>query len=146
MRGVCRRHWCSRPHRIIIDWNLDRVFDEIRNAGLNISLENSQFVKYSLELLGKTTWTAGVAPIGECITKFLKNLKLPSSVKTLHRFLGFVNFYKQYIPRLADKLVPLQLLLRKDVPFNLTQQQKNTFFEMNESLLKLSLKLRLPGN
>ena len=54
----------------------------------------------------------------------------------LKRYLGFVNFYKQYIPRLVDELVPLHLLLQKDVPSKLTQQHKDAVFEVVECLLK----------
>ena len=42
----------------------------------------------------------------------------------LQRYLG-LNFCRQNILKLADKPVPLHLLLRKDVPLNLTQQQKD---------------------
>ena len=66
----------------------------------------------------------------------------------LQRYVGFVNFDRQYIPKLAYNLIPLQLLLRKEVPFKLAQQQKDANFEINEYLLKAStssLELPLPG-
>ena len=72
---------------------------------------------------------------------------LPGSVKTLQRYLGFVNFYKQNIPRLANKTLPLQLPLQIDVPCKLTQQRKEAITEIFEYLFKaskLSLKLHLP--
>ena len=79
----------------------------------------------------------------------MTKLKLPNSVKTLQRYLGFVHFYRSYIPRLAlaDKTCCLQELIKKDVPFKLEQQHKDAIFETNESLLKatkVSLKLPLP--
>ena len=100
--------------------NLDHVFEQIKKAGLKLSIEKRQFGIQSIDFVGKTISLAGISPIEERFTKFLKNLKLTSSVKTLQRYLGFVNFYKKYIPKLADKLVPLRLLLRKYVPFKLT--------------------------
>ena len=56
-------------------------------------------------------------------------------------------FYRHYIPRFADKLVPLFLLLRENVVYQLGQQPKDPIFEINECLFKaskLSLKLPLP--
>ena len=68
-------------------------------------------------------------------------------MKSLQRYLGFVNFYRSYIPRLADKTCCLQELIKEDVPFKLSLQHKDAIFEINESLLKatkVSLKLPLP--
>ena len=79
--------------------------DQIQKTGLKLSIEKCQIGKHSIEILGKTNLTGGTAPIRERITKFLKNLKLTSSVKTLKRYLGFVNFYRQYKPRLAYELI-----------------------------------------
>ena len=79
--------------------------------------------------------------------KFLENIKLPTSVKSLQRFIGFVQFYCQYIPRLAEKLVPLYKLLLKDVKYELTQIHKDAIFDINENLAnaaKMSLRLPLP--
>ena len=104
-------------------------------------------VVHSIQLLGKTICTAAIVLTEERIKKFLKNLKLPSIVNLLQLFLGFVNFYRQYIPRLVDKLVLLHLMLQKVVPFNSTQDPKDAILEINECLLKaskMSLKLPLP--
>ena len=68
-------------------------------------------------------------------------------MKALQRYLGFVNFYRSYIPRLADKTCCLQEPTKKDVPFKLKQQQKDAIFENHKSLskaTKVSLKLPLP--
>ena len=68
-------------------------------------------------------------------------------MKSLQRYIGFVQFYRQYIPRLAEKLVPLYKLLQKDVKFQLTQVHKDAIFDINENLAnaaKMSLRLPLP--
>ena len=65
----------------------------------------------------------------------------------LQVYLDFGNFYRQYIHRLADKLVPLQSFLRKDVLFNFTQQHKDTIPENNKFFLNsstLRMKFLLP--
>ena len=118
--------------------NIELVFKQVQKAGSKLSIEKRPFGIHSIELLGKTIFKAAIALTEEWITKFLKNLKLPSFVKLLQLFLGFVNFCRQYIRRPFNKLVPLHLLLQKDVPFNLTQAQKDAIFEISECLLKTS--------
>ena len=68
-------------------------------------------------------------------------------MKSLQRYIGFVHFYRQYIPRLAEKLVPLYTLLQKDVKFQFTQVHIDAIFDINENLAnaaKMSLRLPLP--
>ena len=78
----------------------------------------------------------GVTPLPDKIEKFLTNLKFPTSVKLLQRYVGSVNFYRQYIPRLAKKLMPLHQLLQKDINFQPNQVHKDAIFEINEHLAK----------
>ena len=97
--------------------------------------------------LGKTISRQQIAPLTDKIDKFLNNLKVPTSMKSLERYLEFVNFYRQYIAGLAEKLIPLYRLLQKDVKFQLTQVQKDAIIDINENLAKtakLSLRLLLP--
>ena len=104
-------------------------------------------IRKSNSFLGRSITTKGIAPIEDKIDKFLKNIKLPTSVKSLQRYIGFVQFYRQYIPRLAEKLVPPYKLLQKDVKYELTQIHKDAIFDINENLAnaaKMSLRLPLP--
>ena len=127
--------------------NLELVFQQLNKAGLKLSMSKCEFGQKQIEYLGKTISSTGIAPIEKRVTDYLTKLKPPNSVKALQRYLGFVNFYRSYIPRLADKTCILQELINKDPPFKLSQQHKDAIFEINESLLKatkVSLKLPLP--
>ena len=127
--------------------NIEAVFTKIRQAGLKLSMATCAFCHPKIEFLGRSITTKGIALIEEKIDKFLKNIKLPTSVKSLQRYIGFVQFYRQYIPRLAEKLVPLYKLLQKDVKYELTQIHKDAIFDINENLAnaaKMSLRLPLP--
>ena len=122
--------------------NIEAVFTKIRQAGLKLSMAKCAFGHPEIEFLGRS-----ITPIEDKIDKFLKNIKLPTSVKSLQRYIGFVQFYRQYIPRLAEKLVPLYKLLQKDVKYELTQIHKDAIFDINENLAnaaKMSLRLPLP--
>ena len=127
--------------------NLELVFQQLSKVGVKLSMNKCEFGQQQIEYLGKSISSTGIAPIEKRITDYLKNLKPPTSVKALQRYLGFVNFYRSYIPRLADKTAVLHELIKKDTTFKLEQRHKDVIFDINESLLKatkLSLKLPLP--
>ena len=127
--------------------NLELVFEQLNKSGLKLSMGKCEFGQKQIEYLGKTISSTGIAPIEKRVTDYLTKLKPTNSVKALQRYLGFINFYRSYIPRLAGKTLILQELIKKDVPFKLSQQHKDAIFEINESLLKatkVSLKLPLP--
>ena len=87
-----------------------------------------------IEFPGRSIISKGVAPIKEIIEGILENIKLPTSVMPLQRYIGFVHFYCQYSPRLAKELVLLYKLLQKDVKYELTQVHKDAIFDINENL------------
>ena len=127
--------------------NIEAVFQQIQKAGLKLSMSKCAFGHPKIEFLGQSITTKGIAPLADRIDDFLKKLKLPTSVKSLQRYIGFVQFYRQYIPKLAEKLVPLYKLLQKDVKFAMMQVHKDAIFDINENLAraaKLSLRLPLP--
>ena len=133
------------PEELII--NLELLFQQLDKAGPKLSMGKSEFGQKQIKYLGKTISSTNIAPIEKRVTDYLNKLKPPNSVKALQRYLGFVNFYRSYIPRLADKTCCLQELIKKNVPFKLNQQHKDAIFELNKSLLKatkVSLKLPLP--
>ena len=83
--------------------NLELVFQQLNKAGLKLSMSKCEFGRKQIEYLGKTISSTGIAPIEKRVTNYLNKLKPPNSVKSLQHYLGFVNFYRSYIPRLADK-------------------------------------------
>ena len=113
--------------------NIEAVFQQIEKAGLKLSMSKCDFGYPKIELLGRSITTKGIALLEDPIDKFLKNLKLLGTIKSLQRYIGFVQFYRQYITNLAGKLVPLYKLLQKDVKFALTQVHKDTIFDINEN-------------
>ena len=80
--------------------NIQAVLQQIKQAGTNLKLtmSKSAFRHPKIEFLGKSITFKGVAPIESKIDNFLKNMKLPTSVKSIQRYIGFVQFYRHYIP------------------------------------------------
>ena len=83
------------------------VFKCIRKAGLKLTIEKCPFGVRQVEFLGKTISPEGISPQARKIQNFLDKLRFPKSKKALQHYLGFVNYYRNYIPRMAEKLNPI---------------------------------------
>ena len=131
--------------------NLRAVFQCLRKAGLKLSMANCHFGVQEVYFLGRTITTKGVAPQKQKITKFLEKVKFPRSEKALQRYIGFLNYYRNYIPRLAERLTPVfQLLKATDAKTKIpiTSDIMKEFREINEALdrcCQLALRQPLPG-
>ena len=125
--------------------NLRATFECIREAGLKLTMHKCHFGATEIDFLGRTITPEGVKPQKEAITNFLEKTKFPKSKKALQRYLGFLNYYRNYIPRLSEKLVPFFQLLKKDEKVVVTSELIEQFNEINRDLDRCSqLALRQP--
>ena len=128
--------------------NIRAVFQCIRNAGLKLTIQKCHFGVRQVEFLGTTISSEGVSPQAHKNQNFLNKLRFPKSKKASQRYLGFVNYYRNYIPRRAEKLNPFYKLLKTEVPINITSELKETFDSVNKALsdaCELASKHFLPG-
>ena len=131
--------------------NLRAVFQCLRKAGLKLSMIKCHFGVQEVDFLGRTITTKGVAPQKQKIARFLEKVKFPRSKKALQRYIGFLNYYRNYIPRLAERLTPFfQLLKATDAKTKIpiTPDIMKEFREINEALdrcCQLALRQPLPG-
>ena len=128
--------------------NIRAVFKCIRQAGSKLTIEKSHFGVRQVEFRGRTISPEGISPEARKIQKFFDKLRFPKSKKALQRYLGFVNYYRNYIPRMAEKLHPFYKLLKTEVTINITSEFKEIFDSVNKALsdaCELALKQPIPG-
>ena len=106
----------------------------IRQAGLKLTIEKCHFGVRKVEFLGRTISPEGISPQARKIQNFLDKLRFPKSRKALQQYLGFVNYYRNYIPRMAEKPNPFYKLLKTEMPINITSELKKTFESVNKAL------------
>ena len=112
------------------------------------TIEKCHFGIRQVEFLGRTISSEGVLPQPHKIQTFLNKLRFPKSKKALQRYLGFVNYYRNYIPRRGEKLNPFYKLSKAEVPININSEFKQTFDSANKALsdaCQLALKQPIPG-
>ena len=129
--------------------NIRAVFKCIRQAGLKLTIEKCHFGVRQVEFLGRTISPEGISPQARKIQNFLDKLRFPNSKKALQSYLGFVNYYSNYIPRMAENLNPFyKKMLKTEVPINITSELKETFDSVNKAFsdaCELALKQTIPG-
>ena len=128
--------------------NIRAVFQCIRNAGLKLTIEKCNFGVRQVGFLGRTISSEGVSPQTHKFKNFLNKLRFPNSKKALQQNLGFKNYYRNNIPRMAEMLNPFYKLLKTEVPINITSELKETFDSVNKALsdsCELALKQPIPG-
>ena len=57
-------------------------------------------------------------------SKLSQHTQIPQIKKALQRYLGLMNYYRNYIPRMAVMLNPLNKLLNAETPINITSELK----------------------
>ena len=128
--------------------NFRAVFKCMRQAGLKLTIEKCHFGVRQDEFLGRTISPEGISPQTRKIQNFLDKLTFPKTKKALKHYLGFVNYYRIYIPRMAEKLFPFYKLLKTEGPIIITSELKETFDPVNKALsdaCELALKQPIPG-
>ena len=114
--------------------NLREVFQCIRAAGLRLTMAKCQFGAKEVEFIGRTISPSGVAPQSHKIQKYLQALNFPRTKKGLQRYIGFVNYYRNYLPRLSGKIALFHELIKSDKPAKIDQELLTNFEAINKSL------------
>lgn len=85
---------------------LQEVARRLRAANLTVSNEKSLFCHKKLTFLGYVLSESGLQPNSERIQPIL-SYKRPETVRDIRRLIGLVNWYRRFIPGVAELLAPL---------------------------------------
>ena len=102
--------------------NLREVFQCNREAGLRLTMAKCQFGAKEVEFLGRTVSPEGIAPQPHKIKNYLQKLSFPKTKRGLQRYIAFVNYYRNYKPRLSEKIAPFHELVKADKPIKITNE------------------------
>jgi hypothetical protein len=98
------------------------VLDHLRMASLTVKSEKVVSATQYISFLGHLVSPAGVR-IDPERTQSIREFPTPRDIRGISRFIGMVNFYHKFIPRLADMAAPLNTLRKKGGKFAWVQPQ-----------------------
>ena len=101
---------------------LQKVLFKVRESGLKLNKNKCQFRKNTIVFLGHIISSEGIR-VDPSKTYAITKMSIPQSLTELERFLGMVNYLGKFIPNLAEVTAPFQVLLKKDIVFNLQKSQ-----------------------
>ena len=114
--------------------NLTLIFERLRSYGLQLKSSKCHLFRVSVPFLGHIVGRQGL----ECDPTKIEDVKLwsvPDCLKSVRQFLGFVGYYRRFIPRFADVATPLVYLTGKDVPFIWDSSCSAAFHELHAALI-----------
>ena len=114
--------------------NLTLIFGRLRSYGLQLKSSKCHLFRASVPFLGHIVGRHGL----ECDPTKIEDVKswpVVDCLKSVRQFLGFVGYYRRFIPRFADVATPLVSLTGKDVPFVWDSGCSAAFGELRAALI-----------
>ena len=115
--------------------NLTSIFERLRLYGLQLKSTKCHLFQTSVPFLGHVVGRSGL----ECDPKKIEDVKcwpVPDCLKSVRQFLGFVGYYRRFIPCFADIAEPLVALTGKDVPFVWRPECATAFLRLRDALVR----------
>ena len=115
------------------DANLRTVLKQLEAKDFRLQKSKCQISVSEITFLGHIVSASGIRPDPKNVDP-IKNAKQPRTVKQIASFLGMVNYYSDFIPKLATLAEPLRRLQRKNVKFVWSQQCQNAFDKLKAAI------------
>lgn len=113
--------------------HISKVLNAIIIEGFRLKLTKCTFAESSVKYLGHIIGHNTVRPLKDNL-KSIREFPIPKTQKNIRQFLGKVNFYHEYIPKISIILEPLHNLLRKNEPFIWSIECQTSFDKIKELL------------
>ena len=113
---------------------LDEVFACMKRSGLKCKPSKCEILKDSIKYLGRMVDKHGIRPDPDAVEAVL-TWKSPKTENQLMSFLGFANYYREFVKGYADKVYPMQQLMRhKGKKFTWNNAAEESFQRIKKEL------------
>ena len=105
---------------------LEEVLRRLDQYNVKLNKTKSKFLQKQVQYLGHILSAEGVHPVQNEVEAIMKAPQ-PQNVSELKSFLGMVNFYGKFIPRLSLELQALYKLMQQNKKWEWTSKQEKAF-------------------
>ena len=119
-------------------WHVKEVLKCLCKASLYTKAEKCEFHSESVEYLRYILFLSGLIMSNDKVKIIQDWLKL-KKVKDIQSFLGFANFYPQFIFNYLDIVIPLTCLTWKNIPWNFDFSCHDDFNSLKKAFISASI-------
>ena len=124
--------------------HLDIVLSKLSEAGLTLNLSKCKFAQPEVKFLGVKVGGGRVTPDPAKVAA-IREFPLPETKQKMRSYLGFLSFYRCFIPNLATFIKPLTDLLKKSQPDTIVwSSELRSAFEKSKNLIGDEVLLMVP--
>ncbi|QRW25741.1 Retrotransposable element Tf2 protein [Rhizoctonia solani] len=121
--------------------HVQEVLRRLQDNNLFCNIKKCHFHVKKIDYLGFIILEFGIEVDQSKVTNAL-NWSIPKNVKNIQEFLGFVNFYRQFIPNFGNMAQPLYNLLKKDSTWKWELAEQQSFEGLKKCLTSAPLLLQ----
>ena len=114
--------------------HLRQVLQVLKDNEMYANMSKCEFFTRDVIFLGHRITPDGIHTDPQKV-QAVEKWPTPQSERDVRRFLGFVNYYRRFIPDSAEMGLPLTKLLKKDVPFTWGDDQDGAFQQLRQALI-----------
>jgi len=112
---------------------LQRVFDRLVQAGLNLKPSKCALFQRRVKFLGSIVSGEGIEPDPEKV-QAVAQWPTPQNVTEVRAFVALASYYRRHIKSFAEIARPLHELTKKDIRFFWEPAQEKAFSKLKEAL------------
>ena len=114
---------------------LREVFECLREAGFKMRVAKCDFMKSEIKYLGRVVSAEGIEPDPKVVAK-LRDWEVPRNKTEMQSFLGFANYYREFIPWHAKLVAPLHAITGLGATFAWGNEQQQAFNAVKLALIE----------
>ncbi|XP_037398305.1 uncharacterized protein K02A2.6-like [Pygocentrus nattereri] len=119
---------CTGPNEQEHLKTLEEVLQRLEKSGLRLKRGKCEFMGKEVTFLGHKINASGLHPLTEKV-EAIAEAPEPQNVSELKAYLGLLNYYHRFLPKLSTLLAPLHTLLKKEEKWSWGVKQQKAFEE-----------------
>jgi predicted aspartyl protease/transposase InsO family protein len=114
---------------------VSEVLTRLQRAGLPVDISKCEFGVQEVKYLGFIIEAGKGIRVDPEKVRAIRQWEAPSTVKGVRQFLGFANFYREFISDFSSIARPLTQLTRKGTPFQWGPEERAAFHKLKEMFI-----------